>query len=41
MFDFATLSWSKTALGETALRCRANHMAVCHDDAMIVMGGKL
>ena len=40
VFDFATLSWMKPPLDTTNFPRRRGHMAVCHNDAMIVMGGK-
>ena len=40
VFDFAKLSWITPPFYRTTFPCRRGHMAVCHNDAMIVMGGE-
>ena len=39
IFDFATLSWSKPEVTGKPLRPRWCHLATCHEDTLVMMGG--
>ena len=39
IFDFATLSWSKPEMTGKPLRPRWCHLATCHEDTLVMMGG--
>ena len=40
VFDLAELSWIKPPLDTTKFELRKGHMATCHEDNMIVLGGE-
>ena len=40
VFDLNTMSWSKPVLSDQDMGYRTGHMAACHNDNMIVMGGR-
>jgi hypothetical protein len=40
VFDFKTLSWLKPPLENAGLGYRRNHMAACHNESLIVLGGQ-
>ncbi len=39
-FDFDTLSWRQCETTGDALQCRTGYLATCHDNALLIMGGK-
>ncbi|DBB16690.1 TPA: hypothetical protein ACH3X3_014937 [Trebouxia sp. C0006] len=39
VFDLKTLSWLKPPLDNAGLGYRTNHMAACHNESLIVLGG--
>ena len=40
VFDFNTMLWSKPVLSDQDMGYRTGHMAACHNDHMIIMGGR-
>ncbi len=40
VFDFSTLCWVEPPMPFDSLGYRRGHMAVCHNDALIVLGGE-
>ncbi len=40
VFDFKTLSWLKPPLDNAGLGYRTNHMAACHNEYLVVLGGQ-
>ena len=41
VFDFSSFQWQQADVTGTPLDARADHMAVCHQGAMLIMGGEL
>ncbi len=39
-FDFDTLSWRQCETTGDALQRRTGYLATCHDNALLIMGGK-
>lgn len=40
VFDLKTLSWLKPPVDNAGLGYRTNHMAACHNESLIVLGGQ-
>ena len=40
VFDFEKLAWSSPKLGGTAACARYYHMAACHNNTLVILGGQ-